>query len=60
MDNIHEELVKQAAQARDDRTQKLNEIFAEQYKIGVNVDEISVDDGDPGTMLSDILGMKYE
>ena len=61
MDDIHEDLVKQAREESEDIKKKLDELFAEHYKIGVDVSsEISEEDGHPGDMLEQILGIEHD
>ena len=55
MDDIHEEIKKEAADARDDSVRKVAEVFAEQMKIGVNIDPMDVEDGDPSAMIDAIV-----
>ena len=59
MDDMHEELTKEAAAQYDAMHKKLDEIFAEHFKIGTDISAPVHDesDYDPGAMIAELLGM---
>lgn len=61
MDDLHEDIVKAAKEDREAVDKRLNEIFAEQFKIGAEpADSIDVADGDPGSMIAALIGMNND
>lgn len=60
MDDIHEELKKEAKKTCDDNVRRVAEIFAEQMKIGVGIDPIDVEEGDPAAMLDALMRVEND